>query len=255
MSNKQPPRVQFDFEPDQLPESVPPPSDSFELPPQSVDEPPHCVVDVEISDEVESTELDLPSIEKQEIIENEIFQMPDNIAVRPDYMPPQEPKKPIKRKGVNKDGTKRKPMSEEHKKKLALAREKARIAKMEKSKVRAEEKALEKEEKELLKKQKVKRVQKLKAEVEEDCETAVSTKTPIVKQQQPQPQLTMEDIQKAQFNAIMSYETLRKARKEEKKKAQMLEKQKEDMKRTIQQHTQPKRYQYRDGSNPWDNCY
>ncbi len=252
MSNKQPPRVQFDFEPEQVPEDVPPPSQSFELP---EGEPPS--IGVEISDEVESTELDLPSIEKQEIIENEIFQMPDNLAVRPDWLPPQELQKPIKRKGVNKDGRKRKPMSEEHKKKLALAREKARIAKMEKSKVRREDKALEREEKELLKKQKVKRVQKLKAEVEDDCDTAapVSTKTPIPAQQQQQPQLTMEDIQKAQYNAIMSYETLRKARKEEKKKAQMIEKQKEDMKRTIQQHTQPKRYQYRDGSNRWDNCY
>lgn len=249
MSNKQPPRVQFDFEPDQLPESVPPPSQSFELP---EDEPPS--IDVEISDEVSTSELDLPNIEKQQIIENEIFQMPDNLAVRPDWLPPQELQKPIKRKGVNKDGRKRKPMSEEHKQKLALAREKARIAKMEKSKVRAEEKALEKEEKELLKKQKVKRVQKLKAEVEEEHEAPVITKTPTAQQQQ-QPQLTMEDIQKAQFNAIMSYETLRKARKEEKKKAQMLEKQKEDMRRTIQQHTQPKRYEYRDGSNRWDHCY
>jgi len=244
MSNKQPPRVQFDFEPDPIPESVPPLSQSFELP---EGEPPS--IDMEISD----GELELPSIEKQEIIENDIFQMPDNLAVRPDYLPPQEPKRPVKRKGVNKDGTKRKPMSEEHKQKLALAREKARIVKMEKSKVRQEEKALEKEEKELLKKQKVKRVQKLKAEVEQDEEVSEkSTKTPIVSQQR---QLTMEDIQKAQFEAIMSYETLRKARKEEKKKAQMLEKQREDMKRTIQQHTQPKRYQYRDGSNPWDKCY
>jgi hypothetical protein len=247
MSNKQPPRVQFDFEPDPIPESVPPPSQSFELP---EGEPPS--IDVEISDEVSTSELELPSIEKQEIIEDDIFQMPDNLAVRPDYLPPQEPKKPVKRKGVNKDGTKRKPMSEEHKQKLALAREKARIVKMEKSKVRQEEKALEKEEKELLKKQKVKRVQKLKAEVEEDEEPVTSTKTPTVSQQRA---LTLEDIQKAQFEAIMSYETLRKARKEEKKKAQMLEKQREDMKRTIQQHTQPKRYQYRDGSNPWDKCY
>lgn len=251
MSKKQPPRVQFDFEPDQLPAQCGVPSQSFEL---SEGEPPS--IDMEISEETETTELDLPSIEKQEIIENDIFQMPDNLAVRPDYMPPppEVPKKPIKRKGVNKDGTKRKPMSEEHKQKLALAREKARIARAEKSKVRAEDKALEREEKELLKKQKVKRVQKLKKEVEDDCETAapVSTKTPIVTHQ---PQLTMEDIQKAQFNAIMSYETLRKARKEEKKKAQMIEKQREDMKRTIQQHTQPKRYQYRDGTNPWDNCY
>ena len=244
MSNKQPPRVQFDFEPDPIPESVPPLSQSFELP---EGEPPS--IDMEISD----GELELPSIEKQEIIENDIFQMPDNLAVRPEWLPPQEPKRPVKRKGVNKDGTKRKPMSEEHKQKLALAREKARIVKMEKSKVRQEEKALEKEEKELLKKQKVKRVQKLKAEVEQDEEVSEkSTKTPIVSQQR---QLTMEDIQKAQFEAIMSYETLRKARKEEKKKAQMLEKQREDMKRTIQQHTQPKRYQYRDGSNPWDKCY
>ena len=184
MSNKQPPRVQFDFEPDPVPESVPPPSQSFELP---EGEPPS--IGVEISDETETTELDLPSIEKEEIVENDIFQYPDNIAVRPDFMPPpaapvepQAKQRPIKKKGVNKDGSKRKPMSEEHKKKLALAREKARIARAEKSKQRAEEKALEKQEKELLKKQKVKRVQKLKAEVEDEevSETQSSTKSPTL---------------------------------------------------------------------------
>jgi len=241
MSKKQPPRVQFDFEPDSIPEDVPPSLEISEGIPS---------LNMSIEDDYESNELDLPSIEKQEIIEDEIFQMPDNLAVKPTYLPPQEPKKPLKRKGVNKDGTQRKPMSEEHKQKLALAREKAKIAVEEKKKMRAEEKALAQEEKELLKKQKVKRVQKLKEEVESETPPPI-TKSPTVSQ----PHLTMEDIQKAQFDAIMSYETLRKARKEEKKKAQMLEKQREDMKRTIQQHTQPKRYQYRDGSNPWDKCY
>lgn len=241
MSKKQPPRVQFDFEPDSIPEDEPPYLEVSEGIPS---------LNMSIEDDYESNELDLPSIEKQEIIEDEIFQMPDNLAVKPTYLPPQEPKKPLKRKGVNKDGTQRKPMSEEHKQKLALAREKAKIVVEEKKKMRAEEKALAQEEKELLKKQKVKRVQKLKEEVESETQTPI-TKSPIISQ----PHLTMEDIQKAQFDAIMSYETLRKARKEEKKKAQMLEKQREDMKRTIQQHTQPKRYQYRDGSNPWDKCY
>jgi len=243
MSKKQPPRVQFDFEPDSIPEDEPPYLEVSEGIPS---------LNMSIEDDYESNELDLPSIEKQEIIEDEIFQMPDNLAVKPTYLPPQEPKKPLKRKGVNKDGTQRKPMSEEHKKKLALAREKAKIAVEEKKKMRAEEKALAQEEKELLKKQKVKRVQKLKEEVESETPAVADAE----KIQIPQTKaLTMEDIQKAQFDAIMSYETLRKARKEEKKKAQMLEKQREDMKRTIQQHTQPKRYQYRDGSNPWDKCY
>lgn len=242
MSKKQPPRVQFDFEPDSIPENIPP----------SLDDVPS--LNMSIEDDYDTHELELPSIEKKEIIEDEIFQMPDNLAVRPTYLPPQRPapEKPVRRKGVNKDGTQRKPMSEEHKQKLALAREKAKIALEEKKKVRAEEKALELQEKELLKKQKVKRVQKLKEEVESDCEAAPpSTKTPTIQQSN----FTMEDIQKAQFNAIMSYEALRKARKEEKKKEQMLEKQREDMRRTIQQHTQPKRYQYRDGSNRWDQCY
>jgi hypothetical protein len=152
-------------------------------------------------------------------------------------------------------------MSEEHKKKLALAREKARAAKQVKMKERQENRELEKQEKELLKKQKVNRVQKLKEEVERDVP---SEGNPPPQRPAPTPpqqkSLTREDIQQAQMDAIMAYENVRKARKEEKKKAQLIEAQKMEMRRKIAQ-AQPQSYSYgaKDTNgrlvNRYDNCY
>ena len=247
MSQKQPPRVQLNFEPDY----EPPPEDM--KPDIDID-----IKDVDVQEEVSDMMPEV--VGKEKINERDIF---DNIPddkdeetgeENPNFVyeqitptPTPQAKQSVKKEKVKKP---RKPMSEEHKKKLALAREKARIARAEKSKQRAEEKALEKEEKELLKKQKVKRVQKLKAEVEDEevSETQSSTKTPTFLQQ---PQITMEDIQKAQYNAIMSYETLRKARKEEKRKQQAIEKSRKDLVDKLK----PTGYRYRDGSNRWDACY
>jgi hypothetical protein len=59
-------------------------------------------------------------------------------------------------------------MSEEHKQKLALAREKAMLVRKQKAIENKKMKDLDIEEKELLKKQRVKKVQKLKEEVEGD---------------------------------------------------------------------------------------
>ena len=116
---------------------------------------------------------------------------------------------------------------------------------------------MEKQEKELLKKQKVNRVKKLKEEVD------VSEGNPPPQRPAPTPpqnSLTREEIQQAQMDAIMAYENVRKARKEEKKKAQLLEAQKMEMRRKIAQ-AQPQSYSYgaKDTNgrlvNRYDNCY
>ena len=78
---------------------------------------------------------------------NEIFNMPEAIA-------PKE-QEPVKLTKKGKPRKKRPPMSEEHKAKLALAREKAMEARKKKAQEKKENKALDLEEKELLKKQKV----------------------------------------------------------------------------------------------------
>jgi hypothetical protein len=137
----------------------------------------------------------------------------------------------------------RKPMSEDHKAKLAIAREKAMEARKANAVERKKMKELESEEKELLKTQKVKRVQKLKAEVNDD-EISTPTKTTG---------LSKKDLEDAQLEAIMKYEAIRKKRKEEKKQAQMIEEGKQKMLNNIQRATGM--YKYKDGSNRFDNCY
>lgn len=257
MSTKQPPRVQFDFVVDEEPQVDPVYGDDGA---PSIDT--LCAVEDD-TDAGHDSELELPSIEKEEIVENTIFDIPkESVKTVQNEMPEFPATVQGKRKGINKNGKPRKPMSEEHKKKLALAREKARVAKQVKMKERQENRELEKQEKELLKKQKVNRVQKLKEEVERDVP---SEGNPPPQRPAPTPpsggkSLTRDDIQQAQMDAIMAYENVRKARKEEKKKAQLIEAQKMEMRRKIAQ-AQPQSYSYgaKDTNgrlvNRYDNCY
>ncbi len=142
---------------------------------------------------------------------------------------------------------KRPPMSEEHKKKLALAREKAMAVRQAKAKEKKENKDLEKQEKELLKKQKVKRVQKLKKEVEEDS----NTKPQIREADYPVSTITKKDLEEAQLDAIIKYETIRKQRKKEKQEKQVKEKQEAQIRETLMRAVAPKKQEY----NPFDGCY
>jgi hypothetical protein len=142
----------------------------------------------------------------------------------------------------------RKPMSEDHKAKLALAREKAMASRKIKAEERKKMKALENEEKELLKTQKVKRVQKLKEEVNDEKPLQSTTPTKMTG-------LTKKDLEEAQLEAIMKYEAMRKQRKEEKKQAKIIEEGKAKMLNQINRATGGVNYRYRDGSNRFDNCY
>ena len=186
-------------------------------------------------EEIQEEEPPLPKAKskRDDMNINEIFNMPESV--------PQEPVK-LTKKG--KPRKKRPPMSEEHKAKLALAREKAMLARKKKAQEKKENKALELEEKELLKKQKVKRVKKLKEEVEED--------TP----QQPPPEIkreptfTKKDLEEAQLQAIMNYEKIRKSRKEEKRIKQEKEREQEALKAQIRRAVAPPQ-EY----NPFANCY
>ena len=162
----------------------------------------------------------------------EIFNMPNNVVVNPNVK--------LTKKGVPRK--KRPPMTEEHKKKLALAREKAMASRKKKAQEKKDAKALEKQEKELLKKQKVKRVQKLKEEVEDDI---VPTKETI-----KEPIFTKKDLEDAQLQAIMNYEKIRKSRKAEKKIKQEKEREQEALKAQLRRAVAPPQ-EY----NPFANCY
>ncbi len=135
------------------------------------------------------------------------------------------PPKPKKERKLTKNGKERKPMSEEHKEKLKQARTKAFLVKKQKAEERKKLKEQDAEEKKLLKLKKQKDIEKLKKEVlgedKEEPPTGPQAPPPApVREIIREPTLTKEDIEKAQLNAIMSYEKLRLARKEEKKKKQ-----------------------------------
>jgi hypothetical protein len=162
---------------------------------------------------------------------NEIFNMPQQSQV-------EEPNVKLTKKG--KPRKKRPPMSEEHKAKLALAREKAMESRKKKAQERKENKALDTEEKELLKKQKVKRVNQLKEEVLEEP-TKINKESSFSK----------KDLEDAQLHAIMNYEKIRKQRKEEKKERQKQEAEQEALKAQLRQAVAPPKQEY----NPFSGCY
>ena len=156
------------------------------------------------------------------------------------------PQGEIKLTKKGKPRKKRPPMTEEHKEKLKMAREKAMLARKNNAKERKENKQLEKEEKELLKKQKIKRVKQLKEEVEID-----EDQIPIKKVAEKSISFTKEDLQEAQLEAIMNYEKIRKARKEEKRKTQEKQKEHQILKQKIMRAVAPPEPEY----NPFQNCY
>lgn len=241
MSKKPPSVVQFNFSEDLASvaagaSAAPSPelSESIEIKdPETGEENPNFIYEEE---PIEEAEPIIKIEEKEEINRKELFDVPVD-----------EPKsctKPAKKP--------RKPMSAEHKAKLALAREKAMESRKAKAIERKKMKELENEEKELLKTQKVKRVQKLKEEVndEKPVETTVPSKNPT-----KMTGLTRKDLEEAQLEAIMKYEAIRKQRKEEKKQAKIIEDGKAKMLNQINRATGGINYRYKDGSNRFDGCY
>jgi len=256
MSKKPPPQVLFNFQEEDINK-------------ETGEENPNFVYDDDEHEDDKPAEL-IKIEEKKEIISKDIFDdMPDNIGVIPDEVKevlmeegvPLKKEKPVKEKPV-KEKKKRKPMSEEHKQKLALAREKAMIVRKAKAEEKKKMKELDKEEKELLKTQKIKRVKKLKKDVESDDPVPDGVidegiAEDIQRNNNPNhgrySEITKKDLEDAQLDAIMKYDAMRKQRKKEKKEAEMVEKEKNKVLNNIQKATGS--YSYRDGSNRWDNCY
>ncbi len=153
------------------------------------------------------------------------------------------PTKPTKKK--------RKPMSDEHKAKLEISRQKA----VARRKYLAEQRKIEKQQAQLLKDQeqllhqkqmdkKLKELQDRAASLQEPSPSPTPTPTPTPKPVEKKTSLqgfSMEDLEKVQLNAIMSYEVVRKKRKEEKKKKQSEDKVKNDIMNTIKK-AQPSWY-------------
>ena len=193
-------------------------------------------------DDDNGLKLELEDDLDDELIKIEEKEKPDSDDIFEDMSP--KVKKVDYRNKVKKP---RKPMSEEHKQKLALAREKAMLVRKQKAIENKKMKALDIEEKELLKKQRVKKVQKLKEEVEGDLDE------PVYKIDKKIVNLTKKDLEDAQLEAIMKYDAMRKEAKKKKKEQQIIEEGKKRMLNHIQRATG--NYSYQDGSNRFDVCY
>jgi len=159
---------------------------------------------------------------------DEIFNLPDNAEVK------------LTKKG--KPRKQRPPMSEEHKEKLKIAREKAMASRIAKAKERKENIELEKQERELLKQQKVKRVQKLKEEVNDEP----------IKEIKREPIFTKKDLEEAQLQAIMNYEKIRKSRKIEEQEQKKKEAEEESLRNQLRRAIAPPKPEY---NNPFSGCY
>ena len=186
------------------------------------------IINQEITDE-------LVIEEKIKLTKQEIFDIPDA---------PNTSKPPKK---------KRKPMTEEHKQKLALARDKALATRRR----NAEEK---RQMKDLEKKAKQKKMKDLENYVNQD--KPIQKEEPVkhvpvvapVKERIVEPTFTKKDLEDAQMNAIMNYEKIRKSRKKEKEQEKMVEKQEEKVKQDLRRAMQPKQSFYGQ-EDYFDNCF
>lgn len=237
MSKKVAPRVQLNFAPEEI----------------SDEEPQGAIIDDEI-ESLQDMPRDMPEvIERDKIVENDIFDLKikeqEHIVIEEEKIPdtPKPTLKAAKPKTETKTEQKKKrQLSEEHKAKLALAREKALVTRRAKAEEKKKMKEIENKTKELQKKKAQKDLEQLEDEVIHDK----PSKPTIVQQGSV---FTKEDLENAQLDAIMKYEALRKARKEEKRKQQMIDQQKKDLQKKIQG------YGARDANgrllNKWDRCY
>lgn len=157
---------------------------------------------------------------------------------------------------------KRKPLSEEHKAKLAQARIKATASRRRKAAEKKELKDMEKKEKELLKKQKLKKLNELEKSLGETpseikvekpvvVEKPVEDKPVVVeKPKTPQSLFSQADLDAAVMNGIMGYEKVRKERKSKKKQEEAKAQEHQKVKQTLMNAITPKR-----PYNPYANCY
>jgi hypothetical protein len=231
------PEVKMDFIPDDMSDDESTTIDEFN---EDKDKTQEEIEEANIENDIDEAEIPkkVPKAKskRDDMNVNEIFNMPDAV-------PP--PNVKLTKKG--KPRKQRPPMSEEHKKKLALAREKAMAARKKKAQEKKEAKELEKEEKELLKKQKVKRVKQLKEEVEED-----NNKIPVdlIDPEKLFSAITKKDLEEAQLEAIMKYETIRKQRKKEKQEKQKKDAEEEAIRQQLRRAVAPPQ-EY----NPFSGCY
>tara|TARA_R110000822_G_scaffold37161_12_gene104166 strand:- start:166 stop:807 length:642 start_codon:yes stop_codon:yes gene_type:complete len=190
-------------------------------------------IKVEITDREASDNEDLMAeLEKPKMSQEQIFQTPIIKKVN-------EPK-PIKPKRV---------LSEEHKAKLALAREKA-------LETRRANAAIKKETKDLEKKVKTNKLNKLREEADEPIKSE-PVDIPVQKVVQPVGKnISQADLEAVALNAIVGHERIRKARKQKKKEAEEVTYQQNLLKQQLSNvmNNQPVKQQF-STNGVWDDFF
>ena len=190
-------------------------------------------------------------MEKEPIDDSAIFG--DKESPKPEPEPAPLPKVPVKKRRekpvrYNKDGSVRKPRqyTEEQRKAMSERMKKVRLQAHKNKAKKHEEKAKEEKHKELM---------KAKRDMEiEEIEEKIKKKSQPKKDHPPPPaptqSFTKEDLEKAQFEAIMKYDTLRKERKAKKKQAQQVEQYHNEVKENLK-----KELGWRDVAGVYQNCF
>ena len=199
-------------------------------------------IPLDTDDDAEQTmnELSLPTFVPKPSPNISLFEEKSQVK-QPVY---EQPKSEVK---LTKKGKPRKPMSEEHKAKLAIAREKANAKKRYLKDLRDKAKA----------EAKVVKQSDVLPEIKVVAEPVVRPQTP---QPTPEPEppkvmrqshgITLEDLEKAQLNTILTIEKMRKDRKTEKKKLKLEEEYKQDTMKTIK-----KINNWQETAGIYQNCF
>mgnify|MGYP003631584299 CR=1 FL=1 len=215
---------------------------------------------LELEDDYKSDE-ELLQIKPREIIKHDdIFKTdkPKNIKVKKEVVDddsdePDEPVEPVEQVKVKK----KRVMSDEHKAKLAIAREKANATRKANAVNRKKDNDIIKEEKDLAKKLRERRVLKMRNMVEDPIERPVVQQVvqPVVKQviepvAKPvvQSGFTQDQMDRAIMKALEVNETKRKERKVKKKELQVEEQRKAQVFNTVSKALDP-------SVEMWAHCF
>lgn len=246
MESKLPPELRFNFVDDE-----PVNTDTGESNPNFVYE--------EEAPPVEEVSLDIPSVEKEPIDTETIFdnQKKDIIKPTPPEAIPEtipesvpEPKtRKTKEPKLNKNGKPRKKREYTEEQKAAmrerLVKARAQVGKNRSKK--QEEKAQEQKYQQLKKQTRELKIKEMEQKVNQKDTPTPTPSTPLPT---PKPALTKEEIKEIQLNAIMEYDGLRKKRKAKKKEEQMVEQHKQELKNLVK-----KELGWQTTAGKWSNCY
>jgi len=227
---------------------------SENVPHVCTDEPDHLA---DLPSPIEHLTIDKKPIEVDTIFDNDIVedaaapQAPSvKKVIEPEAPTPQAPPKKQKEKPLklNKNGQPRKKRNYTDEQRQAMRERMLKVrAESGKNKAKREEqKAKEKKYKELMEKKKELDMEEVEQKLKQKSQPKEEVK-PIIHQNIG---ISKEELQKAQFEAIVQYETLRKKRKEKKKQEKQIQQYNEDVKTNLK-----KELGWRDVAGPYANCF